>query len=164
MQKKNQTNKYCKGFKVYNPYATDIVNGLKTWEVRNTKIPSTVKINQKIYVCLTYPKTSTLKHKPKLILGSVEITGQKQVDMNILKKNKEKHRIFDLDTNPIIQRYIANGDTMFAWEYKNPVKFSKLVLFENNRGSQTWINLKQITQNRIIKEESDLYYSKFEFN
>jgi len=111
-----------KGLIVREPYATLIVNGKKTWEIR--KNPT--KIRGRILI-ISQGKA----------IGSVELVdviGPFTVEE--LSEHFDKHQV---DSN-FLEEY-SKGKLLYAWVLKNPHIFEKPISVKLKKGVQVWANM-----------------------
>ncbi|HZU07438.1 MAG TPA: AAA family ATPase [Chloroflexota bacterium] len=109
-----------RAFRVLEPYASQIVEGKKTWELR------------------TYP--TTIRGRVGVVsggrmLGTVEVTGTRgPLSAEELEQAQDRH----LADPRFLQRY-ARGRRLYAWELAKAQKFAKPVEIAPRAGQQTWL-------------------------
>ena len=112
-----------RGLFVRQPYASLIVEGQKTWEIRKhpTRVRGRVGIVNR-----------------GRVLGSVEIVGTRgPFTPEQLAEHQDKHHA-DVAT---LQDY-AQGKPLYAWVLKNPVKYAEPVPIPTTKGQQLWAKLR----------------------
>ncbi len=111
-----------RGFRVLEPYATYLVEGKKTWELR--RYPT--HIRERVGVI-----------SGDQLLGTVEIRDvHGPFSLEELREHQDKH----LADYAFLERY-ARGDRLYAWEVAEPHKFHEPVKVAIKPGHQTWIRI-----------------------
>ena len=124
---------FIKGFKHYNviniimsralilkdPYASLVVSGEKTLEIRNMR---TKKIGKEIYIAKSGTKT---------LIGKVTIDKCKLLSVDEFNNLAHLHHALDYQ----------HGKNIYGWFLKNAVKFDKPVPYNHPHGAQTWVIL-----------------------
>ncbi len=113
----------ARGLFVRQPYASLIVEGQKTWEIRKhpTRVRGRVGIVNRGHV-----------------LGTVEIVGTRgPFTPEQLAEHQDKHRA-DVQT---LKDY-AQGSPLYAWILKNAVKYPEPVPIPTVKGQQMWAKLR----------------------
>ncbi len=111
-----------RGLIVREPYASMIVRGEKTWEIRKRK---------------TSVRGKVLIISNGYAIGEVEIVdvlGPFTVEE--LAKFESFHRVSKKD----LENY-SGGKKLYAWVLKNPKEFEEKVKVEVPRGAQVWVRL-----------------------
>ncbi len=112
-----------RGLFVREPYASLIVEGKKTWEIRKhpTRVRGRIGIVNRGQV-----------------LGSVEIVGTRgPFTPEQLPNHRDKHYA-DVE---LLRKY-AQGKPLFAWVLKDAVKYSEPIPIPTTKGQQLWAKLK----------------------
>lgn len=117
------------------PWADQILNGHKTWEIRSSSTKRRGRI------CVAVSGT-------KCLYGEVTVTGCRRVgkrdretgqllewgeSSDFIAHNWQKHRIEDLTQ--------AQYPKMFAWTLADPTKYEEPVPYSHTTGCVRWINL-----------------------
>ncbi len=111
-----------RAFRVWEPYATYIVEGKKRWEIR--RYPTSVRGRVGI---LSGDK----------LIGTVEIHGSKgPFTPEELREHQDKH----LADEQLLKEY-ARGRKLWAWELRDARKFEEPVDVVPKRGQRTWVKL-----------------------
>lgn len=111
-----------RGFRVYEPYATLIVQGKKRWELR--KHPT--RIRGRVAVL----------HKGQ-VRGTVEIVDvHGPFTVEELQEHYDKHL-----AHPRFLEAYAQGKPLYAWELQNPEEFPQPRPYPTRPGQQTWVRL-----------------------
>ena len=102
--------------------ADKVVTGELTAEIRHMKCTS--KLQQTIYIA---------KCKTKTLIGTVKVSGCKEIAYEEAKDHPGKCRAFDPNyTKP-----------RYEWMFTDSVKFDKPIPYEHPRGAQIWVKLNQ---------------------
>lgn len=111
-----------RAFRVLEPYASWIVEGKKTWELRTypTKVRGRVGVVS-----------------GGRLLGTVEVTGTRgPLSEEELRQSQDRH----LADPGFLHRY-ARGRPLYAWELARAQKFAEPVPLSGKAGQQTWLRL-----------------------
>ena len=110
-----------KGLIIKQPWIDYILNGSKTWEIRSSKthIRGTIGL---------------IQSKSGLILGTVEIIGCKELDLETYQNSVDKHCIRNGLDNPPYKR-------TYAWILNNPIKYEQPKPYKHPRGAVIWVNV-----------------------
>ena len=122
-----------RGLIVKEPYASLIVDGLKTWEIRKnrTRVRGRILIINKGYV-----------------KGSVElydVKGPFTAEELIVYKN------YHHAPQDFLISY-SNGKKLYAWLFRNPIKLNQPIKINIPQGAQVWVRINSTK----IKENKDL--------
>ncbi|USS39948.1 ASCH domain-containing protein [Thermococcus aggregans] len=112
-----------KGLIVKEPFASWIVEGKKEWEIRK----SSTKIRGEVYII----NRGFAIGKAELVDVLGPFTPEE------LKDYKEKH----MAEYDFLKEY-SNGKKLYAWVFKNPVKFEKPLEVIMPKGAQIWVNIR----------------------
>ncbi|ALV61730.1 hypothetical protein ADU37_CDS00310 [Thermococcus sp. 2319x1] len=112
-----------KGLIVKEPFASWIVEGKKKWEIRK----SSTKIRGEVYII----NRGFAIGKAELVDVLGPFTPEE------LKVHKEKH----LAEYEFLKGY-SNGKRLYAWVFKNPVKFERPLGVIMAKGAQIWVNIR----------------------
>lgn len=108
---------------VKDPWATQIVQGAKQWELRSRA----TTVREVIGIALVGPGT---------ILGEVSLTGCIKLEgKTVFSRNFHKHRVRE---GSLIS---PNGGDVYAWTLANPIQYSKPRPYQHPRGVITWARL-----------------------
>ncbi len=111
-----------RGFRVLEPYATYLVEGKKSWELRRRP----TRIRGRVGVI-----------SGDRVLGTVELRDvHGPFQLEELQEHWDKH----LADQAFLERY-ARGDPLYAWEVTRPQKFVTPVPVRIKPGHQTWVRL-----------------------
>lgn len=123
-----------KALKVQEPYATQIVNGEKSWELRrtNTSIRGRVGI------------ASGGK-----LLGEAVLTDVRKEKVDDLQRRRRFRQLHNNVSNEFIGKYSLGNknqkplDELFVWVFEHPKVYNPPLHFEAPRGSVVWVNLRE---------------------
>jgi predicted transcriptional regulator len=104
---------------VKEPWATMIVNGDKTIEIRTRR---TKKINQEIFIAKSGSKT---------LIGKVTIVKCAPLTPELFDSLSEQHKAGD----------IYPGKKIYGWFLSNPIKFDEPIPYTHPHGAQMWVNI-----------------------
>lgn len=113
---------------IKDPWATLILNGNKTIELRTT---NTKKINQEIFIA---------KSGTKQIFGKITISHTKLIQPQNLHKLENKHLV---DKNTLQKFNYLQKKKIYAWYLINPVLFQKPINYHHPKGAQIWVKYNQ---------------------
>jgi len=114
-----------RGLIVREPYASLIVDGKKTWEIR--KHPTRIR----------GPIGIVTKGK---LIGQVEITGvQGPFSAEELLAYRDRHH-----ADPEFLFEYASGKPLWAWVLKNPVRYEKPIPVPPKKGRMMWVDLSEL--------------------
>ena len=111
-----------RGLIVREPYASMIVEGKKNWEIRRWK----TRVRGEVYII----SGGKLVGKVEL----VDVLGPFTVDE--LEAHFDKHRA----GRDFLEAY-SRGSKLYAWVFRNPVKFEKPVKVSIPRGVRVWVRI-----------------------
>jgi len=129
-------NDEARGLTVRDPWASLVLTGEKTWELRGS---STAKRGT-IYV---------IKSGTGRVFGSVqmiEVIGP--LSLNELRAAEALHGVRDIEAPPYEKTY--------AWVFAYPVLFTEPVPYEHPNGARTWVRLDECAQSLRKAEEQAL--------
>ncbi len=113
-----------RGLIVREPYASWIVDGKKTWEIR--KHPT--RVRGKIGIV-------TRGH----LIGEAEIVGvEGPFSAEALKAHEDKHR-----AGAFLEAY-AQGKPLWAWVLKNPRRYGAPIPVPRRAGRMLWVDLSDV--------------------
>jgi ABC-type ATPase with predicted acetyltransferase domain len=112
----------AQAFRVREPYASYIVEGKKTWELRT--YPTAVRGRVGIM--------SGTK-----LLGTVDIVGSRGP---LTEEELERHQHRHLADPAFLEQY-RRGRPLYAWELANAQKFAEPVEIATTPGQQTWVRM-----------------------
>lgn len=111
-----------RGLIVREPWASMIVRGEKTWEIRRTR----TKIRGRILIISS-----------GFAIGSVELVDViGPLSVEELSRFEEYHRV----NREMLEEY-AKGKELYAWVFANPVKFEEKKRIQIPRGAQMWVRV-----------------------
>ena len=118
-----------RGFRVLEPYASYIVEGKKTWELRRR--PTNIRGRVGIV-------------SGDQVIGSVEIVDSiGPLTQEQLEKHQDKH----LADKEFLKKY-ARGEPLYVWVLSGARKFDKPIPIQIRQGHQTWLNLVEATEEK----------------
>lgn len=125
------------GLIVNEPYASMIINGEKTWELRS-RTPPTDKFRKELFLL-----------SKGQVLGIIAINDTVgPLDYKHLKNSFEYHKSYVDDTH--------DDFALFAWEIEVRDKFPERVRYEHPTGARVWIkNVKLV--NVILQDKITNY-------
>lgn len=110
-----------RGLIIHPYFATMIVNGLKTWEIR----PKNTNIRDKIGICAM---------GTNLIIGEAEIVDSFPLTKELYEDNYLKHRV-RCRYDKLPQNYKV------VWVLENAKVYEKPLVYEHKQGQQVWVKL-----------------------
>lgn len=117
------------GLIVQEPYATYIVSGEKTWEIRRY---------------LTHIRGRIGIVSSRGWIGTVVLTEvQGPVPMEALRHHLARHR-----ADPEFLEAYARGRPLYIWVFTDPQRFPEPIPIHRPRGPVVWIRLKQASEKR----------------
>jgi len=129
-------NESARGLTIRNPWASLVLSGEKTWELRANR---TAKRGT-IYV---------IQSGTGIVFGSVqmiEVIGP--LSLNELRAAEALHGVRDLVAPPYTNTY--------AWVFAYPVLFADPVAYKHPNGARTWVKLDSIAKSLVKAEEQAL--------
>ena len=104
------------------PWIGLILSGAKTWEIRG----SNTRIRGKI---------ALIKSGTGLIYGTVELIGSRLLTLAEYQGGEAHHCIPDARHKP------APYERTWAWELRNPIRYSAPIPYQHPRGAVIWVCL-----------------------
>ncbi|MFN3928065.1 MAG: ASCH domain-containing protein [Thermoflexus sp.] len=117
------------GLIVREPYATYIVSGEKTWEIR--RYPTHIRGRIGIV-------------SPRGWIGTVVLTEVRgPVSLEVLRRQIARHRA----DSAFLEAY-ARGRPLYIWVFTDPQQFPKPIPIRRPRGPMVWIRLEEALEER----------------
>ena len=115
---------YTRALIVREPYASLIVEGVKTWELRKS-------------ACHRRGRVGIIAQGTGTIIGSVCITDSRVVPVDELKTAVARARHHA--TDHFVDAYYANLDTGHAWSLSEATKFEDPLPYVHKPGQVIWV-------------------------
>ncbi|MBO4695635.1 MAG: ASCH domain-containing protein [Clostridia bacterium] len=109
-----------KGLIIKKEWLNKILTGEKTWEIRGRN-------------CRIRGKIELIQSGSGLVVGCCDLVDSFEIDTEILKKEKKKHCIEDIN--------VIHYKKAYAWVIGNPVRYSTPRPYKHPRGAVIWVNL-----------------------
>lgn len=114
-----------KGLIIKEPWIDYILDGLKTWEIRNGN-------------CNKRGRIGLIKSGTGMIYGEVNIIDSFPVDYEIMNQSQDKHRLtFEQWMNMKYKK-------PHAWVLENPVRYPEPTPYEHKQGAIIWVNIQDL--------------------
>jgi len=113
------------GFFVREPYASQIVAGLKTWEIR--RYPTEIRGRVGVVSSRGWIGTVVIRE----VLGPFSLEE--------LAAHQGKHR-----ADPEFLRAYARGKPLYVWVLSDPEEFAKPIHVQKPRGPAVWVRLDRL--------------------
>ena len=114
-----------KGLIIKEPWIDLILNGKKTWEIRNKN----TLYRGKVYL---------IKSGSSKIFGECTLINSQNISFNEFLENTDKHMVKDLS----LLKYDRNK--LFAWILVNPKLYEKPISYTHPKGAIVWVDLDKI--------------------
>lgn len=123
---------------VQSPYAEQIVQGLKRWEIRKTNTRKRHRIG-------------IIKSGSSTVIGEVDVVSSFQADRQTLDASIDKHCCSDLQ--PYLPKNAAGGATVaWVWVLANAHEYKSPKPYHHPGGAQCWVKLQSA---RAANETTD---------